>query len=61
MKKIILLLFIFLFTGCFNYGELNKMAIVTSIGIDKVKDKYLVSVQVINGKNDNEKGSNITV
>ena len=61
MKKIILLLFIFLFTGCFNYGELNKMAIVTSIGIDKVKDKYLVSVQVINAKKDNEKGSNITV
>lgn len=61
MKKILIILFVFLFTGCFNYGELNKMAIVTSIGIDKVKDKYLVSVQVINAKKDNEKGSNITV
>ena len=35
MKKIIITFLIFLLSGCYNYKELNKIAIVSSIGIDK--------------------------
>ena len=51
MKKIkilIVLMFITLTTGCWQYTELNDLALVTGIGIDKEKDDYLLSVQIIN-------------
>lgn len=52
MKK---LLFIFpiilLLTGCWNYRELNSLAIVTALAIDKADDEYEVSVLIANGKN----------
>ncbi|MED4531690.1 Ger(x)C family spore germination protein [Metabacillus fastidiosus] len=35
-------------TGCWNRRELNEMAIVVGIGIDKVDDQFLVTTQVIN-------------
>ena len=53
MKKILIIIFILMLCGCYNYKELNKIAIVSSIGIDKKDDKYLVSAQVMNIK-DNE-------
>ncbi|MBH5319753.1 Ger(x)C family spore germination protein [Paenibacillus sp. GSMTC-2017] len=34
-------------TGCWNRRELNDLAIVAAIGIDKQGEKYLVSVQVV--------------
>lgn len=46
-KLIILLLIIFL-TGCYNYNELNDLAIVTALGIDKTENGYLVSIQLVN-------------
>ena len=47
--KIVLLLFICLIiTGCGNYRELNQIAIITGIGIDKNKDNYEVSVLIAN-------------
>lgn len=62
MKKILIILCIFLLTGCFNYTELNKMALVSSIGIDKKDDLYEVSVQVMNAKESNSTdGSQVTV
>jgi spore germination protein KC len=53
MKKIISFFFLFLIifsllTGCWSKKELNEIAIVTAIGIDKTKNGYLVSVQIIN-------------
>lgn len=49
MKKIILVcVFLFLLSGCYDYKELNDYAIVTGIAIDKVKDKYEVSVLISN-------------
>ena len=56
MKKIfviVLTLFILLLSsGCYNYKEINEMAIVSSIGIDKddKNDKYIVSAQIMNSK-----------
>ena len=54
MKKFVLIiitLFILLISsGCYNYKEINDMAIVSSIGIDKdnKNDKYTVSAQIMN-------------
>lgn len=53
MKKIISLFLMFLLissllTACWSKKELNEIAIVTAIGIDKTKDGYLVSIQVVN-------------
>lgn len=56
MKKFVLIiitLFILLISsGCYNYKEINDMAIVSSIGIDKdnKNDKYIVSAQIMNSK-----------
>ena len=57
MKKIIILFIIFIFTGCYNYKELNEIAIVSSIAIDKKDDKYLVNAQVMNAKPSQESDS----
>lgn len=53
-KKYILLITIVILatTGCWNYRELNDMAIVGSVGIDynKEKDIFEVSAQILNAK-----------
>ena len=62
MKKVIIIIFILMLCGCYNYKELNKIAIVSSIGIDKKDDKYLVSAQVMNIKdNENTDSSKVIV
>lgn len=49
MKKVIIILFsVFIVTGCYNYRELNELAIVSAIGINKTDDGYEVIVQVVN-------------
>lgn len=64
MKKIKILLFlglIFMMTGCYNYRELNQLAITSAIGIDKKGDDYEVSIQVMNtqkqGSDNNSSGN----
>ena len=52
-KKILLTLIILsnmLLTGCPAGREVNKLAIVASVGIDKAGDGYLVTYQIINPK-----------
>ena len=68
MKRIfafIFVLFILLLSsGCYNYKEINDMAIVSSIGIDKdnKNDKYIVSAQIMNSKeSEDSEDSQITV
>ncbi len=61
MKKFIIILLIILLTGCYNYKELNKIAIVSSIAIDKKDNEYLVSAQVMNAKEDEESESSQVV
>lgn len=57
MKKILFMfLAIVLLTGC-NYRELNDLAIVTGISIDKVEDDYEVLVQVVNPTQSQESSS----
>ncbi len=43
-------LFIFL-SGCWNYNELNDLAIATVFAIDKDGDNYLVSLTIANANN----------
>lgn len=49
MKKLIFIL-IFFMTGCWNYHELNDLAIVTAMAIDKKDNKYEVSILIANSK-----------
>lgn len=51
-KNIFLIIVILLLTGCYNYKELNKIGIVSSISIDKKNDNYIVGSQVMNIKSD---------
>lgn len=52
MKKIfVLLIVLFMLTGCYNYIELDKLAAVSSILIDYKDDAYKVNVEVY-GKED---------
>lgn len=47
-KWLVLLIIIILNSGCFQYRELDALAIVNTLGIDRIKDKYLISIHVIN-------------
>ena len=58
MKKfIVIILITFLLTGCYNYKELNKIGIVSSISIDKKDNIYKVGAQVLNVKNKEDTSS----
>lgn len=48
MKKIIIIItfLLFLTTGCKQYNDLNELAIIKSIGIDK-KDEYTLYAEII--------------
>lgn len=54
MKKIffILIPLVLLTTGCWNYRELNEMAIVGALGIDydEEKDMFITTAQIFNAK-----------
>lgn len=54
MKKIILLLLIFSLTGCYNYNELNNLAIATGFAIDIKDDEYELTILISNSQ---KKGS----
>lgn len=61
MKKIILIILILFLTGCYNYKELNKIGIVSSISIDKDNNEYLVGAQVMNIKEENTDSSKVII
>ncbi len=49
MRKFILIVILsFCLTGCGNYRELNDMAIVTGVSIDKIGDKYELGFLIAN-------------
>lgn len=59
MKNKILLLIIpiFLLTGCFNYDELNELALCTGMAIDYEDDKYIVTYMIAKAESDTENDS----
>lgn len=50
IKIFIILCLSFLLTGCWNYSELNELSIVTGFAIDKVGQKYNVSLLIANSQ-----------
>ena len=59
MKKLILIITLtFLMTGCWNYHELNQIAIVSGMAIDKVNNDFLVTLQIMNAKKTVENSGN---
>lgn len=48
IKLIITILICFILTGCYDYNELNELAIANGISVDLKDDKYLVSILVSN-------------
>lgn len=55
MKKIILLIFVcLLMSGCYDYNELNDLAIVTGIGIDYIDQEFEVTFEILSTKKEGE-------
>ncbi|WP_426446347.1 Ger(x)C family spore germination protein [Paenibacillus sp. S-38] len=52
----VLVLFLVSLTGCWNRRELNELTVVVALGIDKTKDGYAVSVQLVNAQEIAAKG-----
>lgn len=59
MKKLVLIILIILLTGCYDYKELNDIAIISGIGISKENDEYRVIYEVINTKANKESNNDI--
>lgn len=58
MKKYIFLLpFIFMMTGCYNYRELNDLAIISGVSISKSDNIYNITVEVVNPKKEQDTSS----
>ena len=49
-KFFIILMFLILTTGCYNYNELNTLAIATGMSIDYKEDEYVVNLLISNSK-----------
>ena len=48
IKKIFILLLIFILTGCYDQKELNTIAIMTATEINKIDNEFIVNAQVVN-------------
>ena len=48
IKQIIIIITLFLLTGCYDQKELNKIAILTATEINKIDDEYVINAQVVN-------------
>lgn len=57
MKKFILILMIFLMTGCYDYVEINDLSFISCIGIDYEDDKYKLTYEIINDTKQGQDGS----
>lgn len=48
LKYIIFIFVILMCNGCYNYREINKLAITSAVGIDKSEDGFEVVIQIMN-------------
>lgn len=56
MKKIFIILCCLLLSGCYNYVELDELAVVTMIAVDYKNDDYIVTLEIReNIKNEDNK------
>ena len=55
MKKLLILLFIpFILSGCYDYNELNDLAIISGVGIDYEDEEYVVTFEILSTKKSGE-------
>lgn len=54
IKKIIVIISIFILTGCYNHQELNDIAILTATEINKIDNEFILNVEIINPTKDND-------
>lgn len=59
MKKIFLILSILLLSGCWNYRELNNLAITTGIAVDKAEEGIEITVMVANSQKNSSGSSEV--
>ena len=58
MKKILFIIpLILLLTGCYNYREINELAIVSGISITKEGNDIKLTTEVINPKKEQDASS----
>ncbi len=58
MKKLLILLLIPLFlSGCYDYNELNDLAIISGVGIDYVNEEYVVTFEILSTKKEGDSSS----
>lgn len=57
MKKIIILIVMFLLTGCYNYNELNDLGIIFAIYVDYQEGDYIVELEVLDVNKDSKDAS----
>lgn len=58
MRKFIFLIpLIFFLTGCYNYRELNDLAIISGVSINKNNDNFNITVEVVNPKKEQDTSS----
>ena len=50
MKKLILIILLLSLTGCWNYSELNNLAITTGIAIDINENEFEVTILISNSQ-----------
>ncbi len=48
IKYFLIILSLFLLTGCYNYIELDDLTITTGLGVDKTGDSFKLTAQVVN-------------
>lgn len=61
VKIIICICFIVLLSGCWNYNELNNLAIITGVSIDKDENGYVMTYMISNSsQGDSKSNSNQT-
>ena len=61
MKKIIILLSaLLLFTGCYDYNELNDIAVISGMAVAYKDNKYEITLEIINAKKSDSNESNQT-
>lgn len=59
MKKIILIVILLLTSACYDYKEINDMAIISAIGVDKEDDEYIITFELLNDQVEKD-SANIT-
>lgn len=59
-KLLLLIIPILLLTGCYNYNELNELALCTGMAIDYEDDKYVVTYMIARSEQSNQDNNTST-